>query len=136
VRDHRFELVRVAYEGFARGDYRASLGFLDPSIALILDPEIPDGGNFFGLGGVREYMTRFLEPWQSLTLTPLTLDQVGNTVVARVRQDAVGRESGATATMEYSQLWTFRGDTVVHLEVIVDAERAQAATASRGGGSS
>jgi ketosteroid isomerase-like protein len=121
------ELVRTAYEGYARGDFSTSLSFLDPSMALVVDDDIPDGGNFFGLAGVREYMSRFLEPWEKLTITPEWIEQVDNAVIARLRQDAVGRGSGATATMHYFHVWTFRGERVVHLEVIVSEERARAA---------
>jgi ketosteroid isomerase-like protein len=113
----RLDRIRQIYDRYAEGDFAASLPLLDPSIALVIDTDIPDGGNFFGYAGVREYMTRFLEPWESLTITAQSIEEVDNVVVARVRQDAVGRGSGATATLEYSQLWTFRGEKVVHLEV-------------------
>ena len=125
--DTRMDLVRAAYEGYAQGDFSTSLPFLDSRVALVVDTDIPDGGNYFGLAGVREYMTRFLEPWERLTITPEWIDQVDNVVIARLRQDAVGRGSGASATMHYFHVWTFRGEKVVHVEVIVSEERALAA---------
>jgi ketosteroid isomerase-like protein len=124
----RLDAIRAVYERYAEGDFAVSLPLLDPSIALVVTTDIPDGGNFFGHAGVREYMTRFLEPWESVTLAAVSIEERDNVIVARVRQDAVGRGSGAAATLEYFQLWTFRGEKVVHLEVTFRA--------SRGGGSS
>ena len=112
----RLDAIRAVYERYAEGDFTAGLHLLDPNIAFVVDPDIPDSGVFFGLDGIREYMTRFLEPWK-ITITALGIEEADNVVVARVRQDAVGRESGATATLDYFHLWTFRGEKVVHLEV-------------------
>jgi hypothetical protein len=38
---------------------------------LIVDPALPDGGNFFGFAGVREYMEQFLDSWERVTITHL-----------------------------------------------------------------
>ena len=114
--------VRAVYERYAEGDFAASLPLLDASIALVIDPDIPDGGNFFGYAGVREYMTRFLEPWERLTITAETIEEVDNVIIARCEQIGVGRGSGATATMHYFHLWTFRGEKVIHLEVTLQSQ--------------
>ena len=113
----RLAAIQAVYARYAEGDFASSLPLLDPSIALVIDTDIPDGGTFFGFAGVREYMTRFLESWERLTITAESIEEVDNVVVAKVLQHAVGLGSGATATLEYFQLWTFRGEKVVHLEV-------------------
>lgn len=120
------EKVRAVFARYAEGDFSASVSVLDPTVALVVDTDIPDGGFFFGFDGVREYMTRFLEPWERLTLTAEEFESAGDTVVVKIRQDAVGRGSGAPAVLEYFHLWTFRGERVVHLEVTLSEQRVRA----------
>jgi ketosteroid isomerase-like protein len=127
----RLDVVRDVFARYAEGDFRASLPLLDPSIALVVDTDIPDGGNFFGLAGVGEYMTRFLESWETLTIAGEAFDVAGDTVAVKVRQDAVGRGSGATARLDYFHLWTFRGEKAVHIEVTLSEPRVAEALQSQ-----
>ena len=120
----RIDLLRPVFERYAVGDFSASLPLLDPSCVLVLDDAIPDGGFYVGLAGVRDYMTRFLEPWESLTITAIDFREVGDTVVVEVEQRGIGRASQAPSALRHVELWTFRRDTVVHIEVLVDRERA------------
>lgn len=121
------ERVRAVFARYAEGDFAASLSLLDPSVAFVVDTDIPDGGVFFGFDGVREYMTRFLEPWERLTLTGEEYETVGDTVIVKITQHAIGRGSGAPAVLEYFHLWTFRGERVVHLEVTLREQRVREA---------
>jgi ketosteroid isomerase-like protein len=118
------ETLRAVYARWERGDLTASLPLFDKSLTLAIDAGIPDGGTYEGLDGVREYMSRFLDPWESLTIAGESFKEVGDTVLVEVRQSGTGRGSGAPVETRYFQVWTFRVDKVIRLEVIMSEERA------------
>ena len=115
--------IESLFARFAEGDLTAPLALLDARVVLVIGEEIPDAGTYFGLAGVRDYMTRFLEPWKTLTMAARSLREVGDTVVVEVEQRGVGRSSQATAELRYVQMWTFRGPRVIHIEVTFDQSR-------------
>jgi ketosteroid isomerase-like protein len=121
------ETLRAVYAAYEQGDFSASLPLLDENLTLVIDPDIPDGGDYEGMDGVRRYMSTFLEPWESLTIAAESFEAAGNSVLVKVRQAGIGRGSGAPAELRYFQLWTFNEGKVVRLEVIMSEERAREA---------
>ena len=119
------EALRAVYAGWEQGDLRASLPLLHETVTLTVDRDIPDGGTYEGTDGVRAYMSRFLEPWDSLTISAESYEDAGNRVLGKVRQAGIGHGSGVPVTHDYFQLWTFSVDKVVQLEVIMSEERAR-----------
>jgi ketosteroid isomerase-like protein len=113
------ETVRRVYAGWQQGDFKAPLEVFERNVALVIDDEIPEGGVFVGLDGVRAYTRQFLEPWESLTISAETLTEVGDSVLARATQKGVGRGSGLPTSITYFQAWTFRGGKVIRLETIL-----------------
>ena len=124
--DAKRALIDRVFEAFARGDLAAALPILDPDVVLLIDESIPDGGRYIGLEGVRDYVTSFLEPWEHLTIAAQSVDEVGDTLLVECAQRGTGRESQVPADLVYFQLWTFRGDKVVRLEIVRDEARARA----------
>ena len=60
-----------------------------------------------------------------MTIEAREILEAGDSLVARVVQRAVGRESGLEpAELEYFQVWTFRADKVIRLDVIRDRDEA------------
>ena len=124
--ENRRALIDRVFEGFARGEFAAALPILDPDIVLMIDEAIPDGGRYIGTEGVREYMTAFLEPWEHLTIAAKSVEEVGDTVLVECAQRGTGRGSQVPADLIYFQLWSFRGDRVIRLEIVRDEARARA----------
>ena len=122
--DENLEVLRGVYARWAQGDFSASVPLFDDGVTLVVDSGIPDGGTYDGPRGVRSYMARFLDPWEHLTITAESLQEVGDVVLVRVRQHGIGRGSGVPVENSYFQLWTFRGARVLRLEVIMAEERA------------
>jgi len=118
------ETLRAVYTRWERGDFTASLPLFDENLTLDVDPGIPDGGTYEGPEGVREYMSRFLDPWESVTIAGESFKEVGDTILVGVRQSGIGRGRGAPVQTRYFQLWTFRGGKVMRLDVIMSEERA------------
>jgi ketosteroid isomerase-like protein len=121
------ERLKAVYASWARGDFSASLPLFAEGIVLIVDAEIPDGGTSVGVDGVRDYMSRFLDPWDSLSISGEAFDEAGDRVLVSVRQSGIGRSSGVPVELRYFQLWTFGGDRVIRLEVIFSERRARQA---------
>jgi ketosteroid isomerase-like protein len=62
------EALRAVYGDWERGDFSSSLALFDENATLAIDSGIPDGGVYMGPDGVLKYMSRFLAPWESLTI--------------------------------------------------------------------
>jgi ketosteroid isomerase-like protein len=124
VSQENVEVVQAVYGSWAQGDFSASVPLFDPNVLLVIDPEIPEGGTYVGPDGVRKYMSRFLDSWESLTIAGESFEEVGDIIAVKVRQKGIGLGSQVPAELEYFQLWTFRGPKVVRLEVILREERA------------
>jgi uncharacterized protein len=114
------EVLREVYAGWASGDFSVSVPLLDRNVTLVIDAGIPDGGVYVGVEGVRTYMRRFLDSWQSLEIAAERFRQAGDSVLVDVAQRGVGAGSGASVETMYFQLWTFRGGRVIRLETIMD----------------
>jgi len=112
------------YQGWERGDFTVGVAAFDENALLILDPEMPDTGEYTGPDQIRGYMKGFLEAWESLTIAAESVEDLGDVVLAKVRQSGVGRDSGASVAFSYFQLWRFEGGRVVRLESILHEERA------------
>jgi ketosteroid isomerase-like protein len=110
------EVVRAVYKKWSRGDFRAGVDILDPNLLFILGEEFPESGVYLGHEGLGEYMREFLSAWTKLTIAAEELIPVGDSVIAAVHQQGVGKASGAPAELRYDQVWTFRGKTVIRLE--------------------
>src|SRR4051794_25354706 len=109
------KIVRRIYEAWATGDFRTT-DRLDPHVVFVVQPDFPESGVFLGPEGVREFMERFLEQWDRLTISAEDVRPSGDTVLVRVRQQGIGRASGVAGEMTYFQLFSFRGPLIIRLE--------------------
>ncbi len=133
-REH-IDAVRGVYEGFARGDFSASLGLYDPDVVFIHHLESAEktvwgsdlAGTYHGLSGLGEYMRNLLEVWSEVTIDAEELVEVGDTVVATIGMQAVGRTAGLSGKIRFFHVWTFRGAKVIRLDVMPEREQALAA---------
>ena len=125
------EVVTRIYTGWEQGDFAVGVSLFDRNVTLVIDPEIPDAGVYIGEEGVRTYMTRFLDAWDSLTIAAESFTDVGDTVLVKVQQTGIGSGSGAPVNASYFQLWTFRGGKVVRLETVQDEAEALEAVGLR-----
>lgn len=123
--DRPIEMLRRIYERWASGDF--SVVEFDDHAVLILRPEFPDAGVYVGPDSIREYTLGLLEPWERLTITGEEFLPVGDSVLVRVRQKAIGRGSGVPAEMTYFMAWTFRAGRAIRLESIRDEADARRA---------
>ena len=122
------ETLRKIYAGWEAGDFTVGVSIFDRNVTLVVDAASLDGGVFVGEEGVRRYMTRFLQAWESLTIAAKAFRDRGDTVLVEVEQTGIGQDSRVPVEQSYFQLWTFRGGKVIRLETIFrEAEALEAA---------
>lgn len=122
----RVEAVRRIYEDWSRGNFGSPDRYLDEHALLIIHDDFPDWGLYLGLEQIAGYMRNFLEGFSELTMTAEGFLDAGDTVVVQVRQRGVGPASGIATEIAYSQVLTFRGDSIIRIESLVDRARALA----------
>jgi ketosteroid isomerase-like protein len=132
VAESRLEAVARVYEGWKEGDFTTGVRLFDEYAMLIIRPEFPESGYYVGPTAIRDYMRAFLEAWERVTQTPESLAENGDTVLAKVHQEGVGQGSGIPVEMTFFQTWSFRGEKVIRLEMIMDERDALAAVGREG----
>jgi ketosteroid isomerase-like protein len=125
--EEKVETIRRVHARWAEGDFRED-GLFDPLIVFVIGTGFPEAGAYLGPGRVREYMQGFLEPWERITIRAEEIMPAGDSVVVGVHQQGVGRESGAATELDYTIVWTFRGEKVIRFETF--RERATALEAA------
>jgi ketosteroid isomerase-like protein len=98
------ENVTIAREGlaaFQRGEVEAFLEFLDPEVDLFSPPELPNPTHSTGRDGYVQWVTRWLEAWESFEVEPREFEAVGKRhVLIDVVQHGVGKGSGIEVEMQ------------------------------------
>jgi ketosteroid isomerase-like protein len=98
------EIVRELLEAWASGDFRSGSDNLDQHLVFIVPPDFPESGVFHGPEGVGEFMSRFLEQFERVTIEAKHVEAVGDTVLAHVVQHQKGRASGIEGDNSYFML--------------------------------
>lgn len=121
------DAIRSIYDEWEKGNFRAGAEAYDPYAVLVQGEGFPEKGAYLGRAEIRDYMRRFLEAWERVTIQAEEIEAVGDSVVAAVLQLAEGKGSGAPAEFRYFQVWSFRGDAIIRLETFREREAAFAA---------
>ena len=119
------EIVMRGYEAFNRGDIEASLEILHPEIEwhTYIVPG-PGGGTYHGHDGVRELWADARRIFGEFKNVPEQVFDAGDRVVAFVRVEGVGRESGVAVTARIAHVYSFRDGTVSCVESFEDRDEA------------
>ena len=127
VSDRPIDIVRWIYEGWADGDFTRGAALYDEASVFLLRPEFADAGVYVGPEQMERYMRNLLEPWEHLKINCVDLAEVGDSVIAEVKQSGRGELSGALTSFTYFMVWSIRGGTLMRLENVIDREQAYAA---------
>jgi ketosteroid isomerase-like protein len=119
------ELVCDGYAAFNRGDIEGSLTVLHPEIEwhTYIVPG-PGGGTYRGHDGVRELWADARRIFGEFKNVPEELFEAGERVVAFVRVEGVGRESGVPVQARIAHLYTFRDGKIIRVESFEDRDEA------------
>jgi ketosteroid isomerase-like protein len=109
------ELVRGFYEAFGRGDLESALAVFDPRI-VAFDHDIPDPGEYQGLGGLSRWQADWETSWESWRWDPEEFIEAGDRVVAVLRVYARGRGSGVDVERVDGAVWTLQDSKCIRLD--------------------
>lgn len=105
------KLAREAYEAYSRGDREAFVEFMAPDItfeSLILEPE---GGEYHGHQGVRDFFDRVREVFGSWESEVTNVEEVGDdTLIIESRAVATGKAGGVPVEQTFWQAVKRGGD--------------------------
>jgi ketosteroid isomerase-like protein len=120
------EIVRHAYEQFARGDFSVWADLPD-EFEFVTSSEVPDAGTYRGEAAIR-WMTAWVESFEGHTIEATEIIDAGDKVFVALLQR--GRPRGSQTVLEgrWWAVMTLRGGEIVRSEVF--PERAPALEAA------
>src|ERR1700730_282555 len=112
--EQNLEVVRRTLETFMREGTSASYeGLVADDVDLRPAFEVTGGTSFAGPEGVVSFMRQWTEAFDDWALEVDELLDAGEAVVARLRQSARGRESGAPVENLFGIVFRLRGGQIV-----------------------
>jgi ketosteroid isomerase-like protein len=126
--DSPVDVVSNAYESFGRGDLEALFATMAPTISWHCPEVLPQGGNYEGLDGVREFLTRLAEAWGDVSVEVDAMVGDGDRVVVLGRTSGAANAAGGTR-VEYhtAHAWRVRDGQIVSFDEYLDPDPVLAA---------
>jgi ketosteroid isomerase-like protein len=126
------EIVRLAIK-FFNAEWRA-LGEGSMEWAQAVDPDVIWEENepaftglertYHGHAGLAQWFQEVLEPWDFYEVEGLRLEEVKDSVIAQIRLQGRGKESGAEVDMTVCNVFTFRDGRIVRRQLFFEWEDA------------
>ena len=118
------ELVRRRFGAALADDWETALEALDPDVE-IHDFDIPDAGIYKGLDGLRAWVDRWSEGWESWRMEDAQFRAAGDdAVVALFRIVAKGSHSGLELQRDDAMVYRIRAGKIVRIEYYNDQAEA------------
>ena len=117
------ELVRRRFGAALEDDWETALEAVDPDVE-IHDFDIPDAGVYHGYEGLRAWIERWSEGWESWRMEDPEFRDAGDDVVALFRIVARGAHSGMELQRDDAIVYRFRSGKIVRIEYYNDQEEA------------
>jgi uncharacterized protein len=117
------DIVRGAYEAFARGDIPAVLAVFDENVEWHEAEHIPywPGGPFIGLQAVLDgVIARIPQDYDGFTIDVRRIVGCGDTVLVEARYRATVRATGKPLDAQVAHVWDLRDGKLVHWQQYSD----------------
>jgi uncharacterized protein len=124
------EVLRKAFEAFARGDLEGVVELCDPEI-VVRDPA-RTGTTFQGPAGLRRFFEEWLENWEEYRSEPLEFIEAGDEILVRTLQTGRGKLSGIELREDLFQVFRVRGGRIVEFRLYTEREHALASLSPDG----
>jgi ketosteroid isomerase-like protein len=108
------EVVRSAWEAFARHDNAAIFPLYDPDVEI---RDVFHDRVYRGLDGVREFFRDWLSSWDGYRSEVEEWIDAGDIVVAILHAWARGKQSGVPVEMYQAHVWTLREGKLWRLRI-------------------
>jgi ketosteroid isomerase-like protein len=106
------EVVRSAWEAFARHDNAAIFPLYDPDVEINFEDRV-----YRGLDGVREFFSDWLTTWDEYGSEVEEWIDAGDNVVALLHAWARGKQSGVPVEERAAHVWTLREGKLWRLRI-------------------
>lgn len=123
----RIELVESAFEAWNRGDIDGFAEHVAEGVAWLEVSGRPEGGGdtvLVGRDRMRNSLRSLFEAWESYHLEAERIEDLGERVVAIVRETARGRASGLEVEGRWGYVLTVAASEIVRVEAYRDAGQA------------
>jgi ketosteroid isomerase-like protein len=117
------EVVRGRFGAALEDDWESALEAVDPDVE-IHDFDIPDAGVYHGHEGLRAWVERWNDGWESWRMEDPKFRDTGDKVVALFRIVARGSHSGMEVQRDDAIVYQLRSGKIVRLEYFNDQRRA------------
>ena len=121
------DVVREAYEAFARGDLETLGTFLAADIEWRTTANVPFMGNYVGLDEFLRGMDEWTGAFEEITTRVEEMIDAGDNVVVRHRMQGRGRDSGVEVDLAICQVVGVRDGKLVSMHDYATREEALAA---------
>jgi ketosteroid isomerase-like protein len=111
--EENVEIVRACIDAFNRGDFEASLAFLDDDVEWHDPPDVPDAGVHRGPEEVRRWTAGWMKAWESYTAEAVELIDAGDQVVVVHYERGRGRGSGVEVEHRVANVFDLREGRIV-----------------------
>jgi uncharacterized protein len=126
------EVVRRAYDAFARGDLETLRTFLAPDIEWRTTPEVPFMGNYVGLDEFLRGMNDWTDSFEDITTQVEEMIDAGDSVIVGHRMRGRGRDSGVEVDLAIFQVVGVRDGQLTRMHDYSTREEALQAAAGSG----
>jgi ketosteroid isomerase-like protein len=122
------DVIRRAYDAFARQDIPAVLGAFDDTIEWTTPDSLPIGGTVRGHKGVTGFFQSLPEYFQELRVQPEQFIDGGDQVIVLGRH--VGRGARGQFDVPWCMVWTMRNGKVTRFQEFNDTAKITQAIAA------
>jgi uncharacterized protein len=128
------ELVKSAFETWNRGEIDAFVDYTSEDVAWVEVSGRPEGGATERVGRerLRQGLKSLFDAWETYYIDAERIEEVGDRIVAIVREVARGRASGVEVDGRWGYLITVENGEMVRVEAYRDAAQALRAAGVRG----
>jgi len=123
------DVIKNAYEAFAKGDVPAVLGAMDPEIKWHEaegNPYMPSGEAFVGPDAVlNQLFGRLAVEWDDFGVHPNLFYDAGDTVVVEGRYSGTFKATGKQQDTQVCHIWHFKNSKVTKFQQYVNTAALQ-----------
>ena len=120
--EENVELVRLAYERAARGDFAWIDEFPDEFV-FVTSPDVPDAGAYRGQAA-REWTKNWIGSFEGMTMEAVDITDAGDKVFLEIRQRGHAGGSEAAVQGSWWQVISFRQGVPIRSELYPDRAKA------------
>ena len=129
--EENVELVRRRFGAALEDDWETALEAVDPDVE-IHDFDIPDAGIYHGHEGLRAWVERWSEGWESWRMEDPEFRDAGDNVVSLFRIVARGGHSGMELQRDDAIVYRISAGKIVRIEYFNDQRRGLEAAGLQG----